>query len=168
MKAKTLITFILLTLSVISYGQDDWGTWDKNYRKEKYSDIINEERNYADSVEKDPKIVQYYLRLDKYQIVGEYGGKSRPIDKDVLHSMKNVYKAFVGNPDQLDELVHTEFLFKINGKEIWLPIQKQLEDALKEELKKGQKTTLYCLFLNEHSEEKKLYNTFLISEFRVN
>ena len=167
MKQKTIISLIFLSFTLISYGQHEWDNWDKNYKAENFINIINNEKKYADSIEANPKIVQYYLRLDKYKIAGQYMGKSRPIDKEVFKTMKNVYKLFIGNPDELDKMVYNEFLFEINGKKVWFPIQRQLEASLKKEIKKGQNTTLYCLFFNEHSVPNVLYNVFLISEFRV-
>jgi len=166
MKVATVVTSILLVLTLQSYGQDQWDTWDKRYRERNYKELIDSEKRYADSVEKNKEIIQYYSRLDNYKITAKFIGKSRPIDNNVLMSMKRVFKFFIGKPDQLDNAVKNEFLFKIEGSEVWMPIQTQLEKPLRKEIKKGTETILYCLFLNEHSEEGIIYNTLFISEFR--
>ncbi len=166
MKAATVITSILLILTIQCYGQDQWETWDKRYREINYKELIDSEKQYADKTEKNKEIAQYYSRLDNYKITAKFIGKTRPIDNNVLMSMKRVFKLFIGKPDQLDDVVKKEFLFEIGGSEVWMPIQTQLEKPLKKEIKKGTETILYCLFLNEHLQEGKIYNTLLISEFR--
>jgi hypothetical protein len=166
MTQKAMLTTVLLLSVFYCYGQDERETWEKNYQEKNYVEIIDFEKGYADSVDKNQDILQSYLRLDKYKIKATYLGKSRPIDYEVMFSMKKVFKFYVGNPEQLDELVKNEFLFDIEGNEIWMPIQTQLEKAFKKEIKKADEPALYCLFFNEHSQKGQLYNTFLISEFR--
>ena len=46
-----------------------------------------------------------------------------------------------------------------------MPIQDQLLEPFKSEVKKGEKVLLYCLFTNEHKFDGGIINTFLISEF---
>ena len=164
---RNFLTICLIFLTSFSNAQNPWESWDKNYQSISYSEVISSENNYADSVERNPNIAQYFARLDKYKIKAIYTGKFRPIDKGVLQSIKNVYKLFVGNPEQLDKMVENEALFKVDGKEVWFPMQLTLEEPLKNEVRKGKKIILYCLFLNEHTDSKILRNTFLISEFRT-
>jgi hypothetical protein len=46
-----------------------------------------------------------------------------------------------------------------------MPIQNQLLDDFKLEVKENQKVLLYTLFTNEHKFTAGIINTFLISEF---
>ncbi|MBS3993663.1 MAG: hypothetical protein KGZ87_08105 [Bacteroidetes bacterium] len=48
-----------------------------------------------------------------------------------------------------------------------MPIQNQLIDDFKKEVKKKRKVLLYTLFTNEHEFNGGIINTFLISEFTV-
>ncbi len=153
-------------LYIETANYDPWKSWDENYQLVNYSDLIEKEKYYADSIEQNPEIPQYFFRTGTYKVVGTYLGKKRSIKNDVMSSMKMVYKLTIGDPSDLDDLVQSEVLFEIEGKKVWMPIQIQLEQPLKDEIKKGAKATLYCFFLNEHNHDNKLYNTFLISEFR--
>lgn len=81
--------------------------------------------------------------------------------------MKHVFKLFAGDPAQLDQLIKSEVLFAIDGSKVWMPIQQPLEKPLKKEVKKGAEALLYCLFLNEHTHQKALYLSLLVSEFRT-
>jgi hypothetical protein len=64
--------------------QNPWESWDKNYPLVRYTDIIKSENSYAITVEQNPKIAQYFSRLDKYKIRANYLGKFRPIDNGVI------------------------------------------------------------------------------------
>jgi len=165
-KILTLFFFILTTNTYAQTEEEYWANWDKNYPAVNILKILKSEKQYADSIEKHPEISPYYSRLDKFSFQAEYLGKTRDIDKDVLSSAKRVFKLFIGNPSQLDELYKTEVLFKLDNQEFWMPIQTNVLKALKKELKKGKVTTIYCIFLNEHTSKNLLYNTFLISEFK--
>jgi len=163
---KRLIFLLILLKSLCSFGQDNaWKTWDERYKPVNYIDLIESEKHYADSVENNPNIVQYFTRIDNYKFVAKYLGKVRPISQDVIYSMQRVYKLFIGDSKNLNKLVTSEFLFDIEGIKVWMPIQLVLEGDFKKEVKKSQNAVLYCLFMNEHGEGKVLYNTFFISEF---
>jgi hypothetical protein len=43
----------------------------------------------------------------------------------------------------------------------------EIRRFIKDEVVRGKIITLYCLFLNEHTESKILRNTFFISEFKT-
>jgi len=62
-------------------------------------------------------------------------------------------------------LTDKEYEFDIGNSKIWMPIQDQLLEPFKSEVKKGEKVLLYCLFTNEHKFDGGIINTFLISEF---
>jgi len=79
--------------------------------------------------------------------------------------MRNIFKLFVGKPELLDGLVDDEVLFRLGDADIWMPIQKKILKALKEEVKKDKNVVLYCYYFTNHDSKKKLFNTFLISEF---
>lgn len=163
-----LIITIFVHFAILSncFSQDDWiKTWDKNYPEAKLVDICNNEKKYADKIEAQIIESQYYSRIDKYRIKGKYLGKTKPIEKSILSSMKRVYKLFVGKSDVLEKDVKHQMQFEVEGFNIWIPVQEVLIKSFEEELEIGTEVTLYCLFLKEHTNEKELYNHFLISEF---
>lgn len=92
MNSKVLLTVVLFALSLQLFGQDPWENWDKRYRVKSYKELINTERSYADSVENNKDIAQYYARSDRYRITAKFMGKSRPVDSLVFESMKRVFK----------------------------------------------------------------------------
>ena len=166
---SVFIAIILFHFQVL-FGQTGeekkyWENWNKNYPEVDIASVLKLERNYADSVEKHPEIIQYYTRVDKYSFTAEFLGQTRKMSPDILNSMKRGLKLFGGNPSQLEQLTGSQVLFKIADEEIWMCIQPNILKALKEELSKGDKPKLYCLYFNEHTKEKRLYNIFLISEF---
>ena len=169
---KTFFYILFLFIAVCLHGQsveENWGNywekWNSRYREVDITSILEFEKFYADSVEKNPEITPYYLRKDTYRFKAEFLGKTRTTSKEVITSMKNVFRLFIGNPKQLKGVINNEVLFRVGTEEIWMPIQPQILKALKQEVKEGEIVTLYCLFLNEHTVNNVLYNTLFISEF---
>lgn len=149
-------------------GQD-YAHWDKKYLLKSYRKLIAEENAYLVQVKKTEKPPHDYFRFDTYRMRGKFMGKERPIDPAIMQSMKVVCWAFPGSllkPAQLDGLIKKEFLFNVEGVEVWMPIEKMLETHMHQEVKVGEDVTLYCLFLNDHRLNHKLYNTLMISEFK--
>jgi hypothetical protein len=166
MKILGFLTFSILSCSALSQDNDSyWKQWNSRYPLVDIISILKYEKHYADSVEAHPKIPPYYARADKYRFNAEIVGQIRPIDNSIRTSMKTVYKLFIGNPNFLDTLFKTEVLMKIGEDSIWMPVQTQILEALKEEVSAGDNFLIYCLYLNEHSEDNGLRNLFLISEF---
>ena len=168
MKAKRIkLIFIFLAISSVSFSQTEWDSWNKSYKERSISILINYETLYADSVENGLIKGEYYLRMDKYRFGAIFTGEKREIDNNTLLSMKRVYKTF-GNPDYLSTFdnIKAEYEFIIEGDNYWLPIQPILEKPLKKEIRKNGYVYLYCLYLNEHTKQRELFNTLLISEFK--
>lgn len=166
-KMKSIFTIFLIFISLQLLAQDEWESWDKNYKEVNFSRICNLEKAYADSIEKNKDIPQYYSRLDKYKIKATYLGKFQVIDSNIFRSMKNVFKQYIGNPEKLEGMIEHECLFQIDGYLVWLPIQEVLRKALINEVIPTKEMELYCLFMNEHSSKGQLNNIFLVSEFRI-
>jgi hypothetical protein len=165
---KKLFTLILLLTSTTLFAQsseDVWAKWDKKYPEVNVADLFKQEKLYADSVERHPDIPRYYFRRAAYRFNAQYLGKIKPLDKAVALSMKNVNKLTAQNQKEFEKLLGPELLVKVGGQEIWVSIQPQMLEAFKQEVKVNSMVTLYCLYLNEHNSQNKLYNTFLISEF---
>jgi len=168
MKAKNIkIIIALLSISTYSFAQTEWDSWDNNYKEKSISQLISAEKIYADSVEKGLIEGEYYLRMDNYRFPAIYTGEKRKISDDILLSMKRVYKT-LGNPEYLSTLdnIKNEYRFIIDGNDYWLAIQPILEKPLKKEMNKNDNIYLYCLYLNEHTIKRELFNTLLISEFK--
>jgi len=166
MKKNFYILFLFLV--AYAYGQSNeeyWVKWNANYPAVDIISVLEHEKSYADSVEKNPDIPPYYVRQAGYRFKSVYLGKIRTTDKEVMASMERVFSLLIGDPKQLDGMIENEVLFRVGKEDIWMPIQPQILKALKEEVKKGDTVTLYCLFLNEHNSKNMLYNTFFISEF---
>ena len=166
MKKHILFLLFVLLLSLKSFSQDNNDSWDKNYRPISVIELLNSEKEYAKTVENDTSIPPYYSRIGKYRFEAKYLGEKRKLEKDIQRSMKNVYGLHMDpNLENFNKLLGNEVLFEVEGQRIWMPIQIKVEKYLETEIKKGEFCLLYCLFLNEHTPNNTLYNTFFISEF---
>ncbi|CAM3696955.1 hypothetical protein MUGA111182_03695 [Mucilaginibacter galii] len=165
---KCFTAVILFFLSCNLYAQsseDIWAKWNKSYAEVNLDEMLKSETLYADSVEKQPNIPQYYFRVDKYRFKAKYLGKTRSIDTAVARSMQNVNNLSTPSANNFEKLLGSELLFQVGSRKIWMSLQPQMLDAFRQEVKVNGWVTLYCLYLNEHNSQKKLYNNFLISEF---
>lgn len=167
MKCKLFTLLIILFANFLGFSQGTWDSWDKNYPLINIDTLLNQEKQYALAVESDIDEAQLFLRMGNYRLELNYANEKRVIDEEVKNSMIFVYKTF-GNPEfiKVIEDVKYEYKFEQNGNYYWLASQAILDKSLKKELKSGRTFVLYCLFLNQHKEDKTLYNSFLISEFR--
>ena len=159
---------LLVVITCKCFAQDAdvyWKKWNDKYKEYDIITMLKNERLYADSVEKHPDIVPYYIRSDCYRFKGRFLGDTRPVEPAVIASMQNVLKLTGGNSQQVSEIVDKEVLIQVGNSQFWMPIQKKVFEYFKEEVKKGDDVTLYCAFLNEHTSKNILYNNFLISEF---
>ncbi|TFF36889.1 hypothetical protein [Mucilaginibacter psychrotolerans] len=166
MKLYFLIIFTCLTYFAQAQKDDDiWKTWNKNYPKEDIPTMLKKEREYAISVEKNPNEAPDYLRRASYRFKASFLGKAKPVDAETIESMQWVLKFTGRDPSVIIGLIDSVVLMKVGAEEIWMPIQRQLLPQLREEVLIGEEVTLYCLFLNHHTNKNKLFNNFLISEF---
>lgn len=159
--------FCLLLCFSSAWGQTDdpWRKWNLLYPEVDIVSILNAEKRYADSVERNPAISQWYGRAAKYRFKATYLDQVRPLNSEVNQSMRATFRLFVGDPAVLDTLVDSEVLMKVGEEPIWMPVQKVILQSMKKDVEKGEQLTLYCFYFNNHIHKKQLFNTFLISEF---
>ncbi|CAL2088298.1 hypothetical protein [Tenacibaculum sp. 190524A05c] len=162
---KNFIVILLTITSNYLFSQNGFPDWDKSYTYEKAENIIQNEIDYAKKVDQDKTEGSYYVAMSKFRFIATFTGKERPINSEVLNSMKRVFKIKTGSNKILNDLVSKEFEFNIGKTRIWMPIQNQIMTAFRNEVKKDKKVLLYTLFTNEHQFKGGIINTFLISEF---
>jgi hypothetical protein len=76
----------------------------------------------------------------------EYAGKSRVLSKEKLDLFKIWQESLEVDP-KLFSVLEREFLFKECGKEYWIPVQKPAADDFPQDLKAGDKITLYLMMV---------------------
>lgn len=164
---KWCLAIILVCFTLAANAQtaaEHWAQWNTNYPATDITSVLKQERQYADSVEHHPNIAPYYVRKDKYRFTGVFMGKVQPVSADSMNSVNRVFKTLSINATA-EDLFDSAVLIKVGNEEIWMPIQKKLIDEFQKDLKNGDKVTLYCLYLNEHTSKNVLFNHFIISEY---
>ncbi len=162
---KNLFVILIACISTISFAQDDpFASWNANYREVDIDDLLSREEHYADSIENDRDIVQFYVRQDGYRFMGRFTGNRRKIDPETIKAMKMVFKYYGGDLAIFDE-IRREVEIVAGDRKIWMPIQPVLEKPFEYDVAKNSDVYIYALFMNLHSNDGKLNNIFLISEF---
>lgn len=157
----------LLSFNLAANAQtaaEHWAQWNISYPATDIVTVLKQERLYADSVEHHPNIAPYYLRKDKYRFTGAYLGEVQLVNADIMSSVNRVFKTS-GITVTAEDLFDSAVLIKVGDEKIWMPIQKAFANEFEKDLKKGDKVTLYCLYLNEHTSKNVLFNHFIISEY---
>ncbi|MCU0239327.1 MAG: hypothetical protein MUC29_07785 [Pyrinomonadaceae bacterium] len=100
----------------------------------------------------------------------EYAGQSRKISQEKMNLFKiwieslNI-KATKDN-DPLS-LIDKEFLFTECGKEYWIPVQTRAANDFPEDLKKGDKMTLYLMLVGGIEDKGKWDIIFFTNSFKI-
>lgn len=165
MKTYYLTVFWLILLSASPLLSQNRSNWDLIYKETTIGAVIGEENRYADSIDKTPGHDKYYTRIDRYRLHAAYTGEVRVMSEEKLGSLKRVLEAYKVNTKIIQDVKY-EMLFLDGDMQVWMPVRTSLIKQMQKEKKKKQDTGLYCLFANEHTSGGKLYNHFLISEFK--
>ena len=90
-----------------------------------------------------------------------YGGESRPIS-DVN---RDAIATFAKSQTNVAELFSEEVLFTEEGKDYWLPLQKQMIPFVEQELTQGDQVELLALWVGYSHPQGQVHHTFLVNEF---
>lgn len=164
---KQFISFALLVVLIPNQvvAQD----WDK-YKLRTLKEITTE---LAEASFKDPDVIitdskggSIVLSGNTFpsKVAAVYTGSSRKVSdkrKEVIAAWLRVF----GKPAEYLNLFESEYLFTEEGKEYWLPVQKQVASYFEKELRKSDKVNLYAVWVGARRESGGTEHVFLINEF---
>jgi hypothetical protein len=164
---RTLLLISLLISVLKSSAQNGFENWNINYAECSVDSVLKYEIEYADSVTTGQIQSRFYTRMDSYRFSAIYLGRKRKIEKTTIDDLKVIYRLNGGSQNQMSllEKVRYEYLFTIEGKDIWLPVQSHIERKFRSEIKPNSVVYLYCLFFNLYVTSTGVGNWFLVSEF---
>jgi hypothetical protein len=162
---RNILILIVIFITSSSYAQGEWDKWNSEYEPINISKLIEYENKYADSVERGLISGETYSRYIASRITAKYKGGSVVTNDEIKNSIGRVMLIHLNDSASID-LIQNSYLFEIDGKLMWLPIQKQLELPFKKEINSNDEVILYGIFTNEHIDKGKLMNNFFICEFR--
>jgi hypothetical protein len=166
MKQSLIIIGLILSLNIHGQSNDTWDNWNENYRLIQFKDLIKYEKEYADSLKKNGNFKNYIeISPRRYRFSAKNLDVQKPMDLETLDFIKKIFKMQNGDPTTIDKFYKRQYLFEMNGVEVWMPIQEVLEKPFKEEVGKGETVLLYCVFFTELTDEGKQIMVFAITEF---
>ncbi|MAY83840.1 MAG: hypothetical protein CMP59_06860 [Flavobacteriales bacterium] len=162
------ILLLFSTIPIFCYAQEDpYESWNKNYKEIDVKEILIFEDEYADSIEThSTEHQQMYFRQDGYRFNARYSGNWRKVSKERKEALATCFKIFGFNSEVIN-ILNKEVEIETNYGSIWMPIQDQLIEPLKDEAEKNSDVYFYTLFINYHDSEA-YNNLFIISEFTAN
>ena len=164
---KILLLTSLLLANLLASSQNGFENWNKNYTECSVDSVLKYEIMYTDSVTSGLISSKFYTRMDSYRFSAIYLGSKRRIEKSTIDDLKVIYRLNGGQTSQLSilEEIRNEYLFSIEGKDLWLPMQSQLEKSFNHDIKPNSIVYLYCLFFNLYVSTTGVGNWFLVSEY---
>lgn len=94
-----------------------------------------------------------------------YTGDSRKVT-DRRKAVIEIWLTTLGKPKDLLELFETEFLFREDGKEYWLPVQKAAAAKLTKDVKKGDTIMLFVAWLGGRHDANGFDNVMIVNDLR--
>ena len=147
----------MLLAAVSVNAQEDW---DK-YKPRTLDEIINQHSKDAPSA----KGFLFTGDLFPSRVKVLYTAQQRPLNKERKHFISQFFKSV--NRLELAELFTSEFLFKEGSVQYWLPVQEQLIEHFKRELKNGDKTVLFVNWIGAYNSNGKVDWIFIVNEFEA-
>ncbi|MGH9765859.1 MAG: hypothetical protein ACREAB_00375 [Blastocatellia bacterium] len=171
MKCLALCSYLMLAVATNHVSDQDQDPW-KKYQPRILDQII---KLHATKVLDNPEVLMTFsdgsaavLTRDSFpsKVKITYTGQSRSIPQKRKELVKDwVTTTYGANREEYVKLFDTEFLFIEDSVEYWLPIQSQLIQPLKDELKKGEEVILYVAWIGARKESDKIDWVFLVNEF---
>lgn len=170
MKCLILCSYLMLAVVTNHISAQDQDAW-KTYQPRTLDQII---KLHATKILDNPSVLMTFsdgsaavLTHDSFpsKVKITYTGRSRSISSKRKELIKDWLIKTYGTNKEYVKLFDTEFLFTEDAVEYWLPIQSQLIQPLKEELKKGEGVILYVAWIGARKESDKIDWVFLVNEF---
>lgn len=151
------IVFVLLACYGLANGQD---TWDR-HKTRTLSEIVQQ---HSDS--ETLKGSDAFFTGDEFpsQVRVTYTGSSRKVSTARQDHIASWTKT-TGRSPEIGKLFDTEMLFIEGSVEYWLPVQRQVIPYFSKELKKGERVTLYTVWIGGYKCTGKWDWIFLVNEF---
>ena len=162
--------FIGFTLAVLlTANQVVAQDWDK-YKPRTFKQITTE---LAEASLKDPDVIisndrgeSTVLSRDTFpsKVTAVYTGSSRKVS-DKKEEVISAWLRVFGKPAEYSNLFESEYLFREEAKEYWLPVQKQVAAYFEKELRKSDKVTVYAVWVGARRDSAGTEHVFLVNEF---
>ena len=164
---KYFISFTLLALLATNHvTAQDWS----KYKPRSLKQITTE---FAEASLKDPDVLitdgkggSTILSRDTFpsQVSVVYAGSVRKVS-DEKKQVIAAWLKVVGKPADYLDLFESEYLFTEDGKDYWLPVQKQVASYFEKELRKSDKVNLYAVWVGARKASASVEHVFLVNEF---
>lgn len=159
MRSKTLALIVALTLGFLSAPspaaaqQFDWDRYQSSSLRK-----IVDEHHHSDEGRADYTIS---ARSFPYSVKVTYGKRRRPIGPD-KHALITHWVKATGRDPGIADLFEEEMLFVDAAAPYWLPVQRMLVPHFENELRQGDETTLYVMWIGKAGPDPVI----IVNEFQ--
>jgi hypothetical protein len=164
---KQLLSLAFMVMSITGQvAAQDWDKYESRTLKEITTRLAEASFKNPDVTITDTKGGSITLSGNTFpsKVVAVYTGSSRKVSdkkKEVIAAWLRVF----GKPAEYLDLFESEYLFTEDGKEYWLPVQKQVASFFEKELRKSDKVSLYVVWIGARRDSNGAEHVFLVNEF---
>lgn len=155
--------FCTILMTAVAASVTAQSTWD-SYRPGRLATVIEQH---------DSSIREGFGGAEVWSVSGnsfptratvEYLGDHRatnPLRRELIRR----WAVFIGQPESIAEAFEQEYLFREDGRELWLPVQRDVASFFPAELKPGDRVTLFVAWVGAHYAGDEITWTFIVNEF---
>lgn len=162
--AQILLLLILMSPLLISTTFAQGFPWD-DFKRRTLKEIVSMDAKEIDDSEREKRVI-FHADMLLSVIRVKYTGKSRPISDTKRDALKKWAQTFARNSDEYAAHFEQDMLFKEDGVEYWLPVQKKVSLYFPKELKEGEEVDIYIVRAGGVCSKKVCDWLFLVEEFQ--
>lgn len=170
MKHKIIfLTLFINLLASQTFAQINLDSYEPRTLKEITTIIAgNSLKNPDVLIRNEKQDVSIILSYNSFQSSAKviYTGISRKTSNQRKEVISNWLKTY-NKPKEFLDLFENEYLFTEDKVEYWLPVQNRVASYFSQELKKGDKVTVFVMWLGLRKEAKSVDYIFLMNEFEA-
>jgi hypothetical protein len=163
-KSRILLLLILISPLFTSTCFAQGFPWD-DFKRRTLKEIVSLDAREIQDSERQKRVI-FHADMLLSVIRVKYTGKSRPLSDVKKDFLKKWAQTLAQNADEYAAHYEQDFLFKEDGVEYWLPVQKQVSAYFPKELKEGDEIDIYIVRAGGICSKKVCDWLFLVEEFQ--
>ncbi len=171
MKNTLTVAILAIAISILSQTAYSQGFPYHLYDTRTLAELVELNSGVKKTAQKDVKNIMISAKPFYSAVRVEYAGQSRKLSKDKLGLFKvweeSLNVKSTNTNFSLFELLDKEFLFKECDKEYWVPVQTPAANDFPQDMKKGDKITLYLMVVGGIETNGEWEFVYLTNSFKI-
>lgn len=159
---KWIYVYVVLVMATLSAGVSAQGFPWADFKERKIKDVIE---TTTKAVRPDDTMFLATNILET-RVEVTFTGKSRPISK-ARKVFIEWWAGMLGHGKDYADLYDTEYLYKVNDQEYWLPTETPITKYFDKELKPDEKMVLFLISAGAYRDKSGIDSVLLVEEYQL-